>query len=167
MSSISDDAKVQIFLADYAAADASNKVNALGVGFQICIPQATGLTSPLTVVVLVDVPAVHAGEECAVELTLVNDSGEVVGVPGPTGENTALRFGQNTPIQQPGFNLPGLRVPRDAVWARHQLVANFQTGLPLPVSQSYRWRVSIDGNTRKDWEVSFYVPGPSGGVVVG
>jgi hypothetical protein len=45
MSEISDAARVQLFLADHAVADSTNKINALGVGFQVMALQANGFTA--------------------------------------------------------------------------------------------------------------------------
>ena len=56
MSSVSEVARVQILHADYAAADASDKINALGVGFQLCLQQPNGLTTPSAVAVIIDIP---------------------------------------------------------------------------------------------------------------
>lgn len=167
MSTISDDARVQLFMADYAAIDASNKINALGVGFQITVVQPSGHTAPQTVVVLLEVPTKHVGEDCTFELKLLDSAGDVVGAPGPTGDLMPLRFGQSITLEQPAFTLPGLRFPREAVRTRNQLVANFQMGLPLAVGQSYEWRVFIDTVSKPDWAISFYVPGPAGSLVVG
>ena len=49
MSEISDAARVQIFLADHGVADPINKINALGVGFQVMALQANGFTAPCAV----------------------------------------------------------------------------------------------------------------------
>jgi hypothetical protein len=167
VSEISDAARAQVFLADYAAVDASNKINALGLGFQVCPIQANGFTTPLSVVGLIDIPIRHVGDDCAIELVLMSDSEEIVTAAGPTGEATPLRFSQHVNVAQPTFNLPGLRVPKDAAWARHQIVATFLSGLPLATGHGYEWRIFVDTNTRSDWSVGFYVPGPAGSLLVG
>jgi hypothetical protein len=67
----------------------------------------------------------YVGDDCAIELVLISDSEEIVTAPGSTGEATPLRFSQHVNVAQPTFNLPGLRVPKDAAWACHQIVASF------------------------------------------
>jgi hypothetical protein len=168
MSEISDAARVQIFLADHAVADPNNKINALGVGFQVTAVQANGFTAPCAVVAIAEFPPRFVGDDLAMELALYNDANELVTAPGLMGDAaTPLRFGQNVVLQRPVVSLPGVTIPQGAVWPRHQLVAAFQTGVPLAVGRGYEWRVSIDSVTKPDWTVGFYVPAPSGGLVVG
>jgi hypothetical protein len=168
MSEISDAARVQIFLADHAVADPTNKINALGVGFQVMALQANGFTAPCAVVAMAEFPSRFVGDDLAMELALYNDANELVTAPGLMGDAaTPLRFGQNVVLQRPVVAMPGVTIPQGAVWPRHQLVAAFQAGIPLAVGRGYEWRVSIDSVTRPDWIVGFYVPAPSGGLVVG
>jgi hypothetical protein len=168
MSEISDAARVQIFLADHAVADPNNKINALGVGFQVTPLQANGFTAPCAVVAIAEFPPRFVGEDLAMELALYNDTDELVTAPGLMGDAaTSLRFGQNVVLQRPVVALPGVTIAPGAVWPRHQLVAAFQNGVPLAIGRSYEWRVSIDSVTKPDWMAGFYVPAPAGGVVVG
>jgi hypothetical protein len=168
MSDLSDTARVQIFLADHAVPDPTNKINALGIGYQYAVLNVGGFTAPCAVVVIAEFPVNAVGEDCAVELALYNDANELVSAPGLMGDaTTPVRFAENVTLQQPQVAVPGLRFPRDAIWPRHQLVAAFQNGLPLAVGMGYEWRVSIDTVTRPDWASGFYVPAPSGGLVVG
>ena len=168
MSELSEAARVQVFLADHAVADPNNKINALGIGFQVTSLQANGFTAPCAVVALAEFPPKFIGDDLAMELALYNDANELVTAPGLMGETaTPLRFGQNVALQKPVVSLPGLAIPQGVVWPRHQLVAAFQTGVPLAVGMSYEWRVSIDSVTKPDWTVGFYVPAPAGGLVVG
>lgn len=168
MSEISDAARVQIFLADHAVADASNKINALGVGFQIMGLQANGFTAPCAVVVLAEFPPKFVGDDLAMELALYNDLNELVTAPGLMGDaTTPLRFGQNVVLQKPVASLPGVTIQQGIIWPRHQLVAAFQAGVPLAIGRSYEWRVSIDSVTKPDWIASFVTPAPPGGLIVG
>jgi hypothetical protein len=168
MSEISDAARVQIFLADHAVADPTNKINALGVGFQVTALQANGFTAPCAVVAMAEFPPRFVGDDLAMELALYNDANELVTAPGLMGDAaTPVRFGQNVVLQRPVVSLPGVTIPQGAVWPRHQLVAAFQNGVPLAVGRNYEWRVSIDSVTKPDWIAGFYVPAPSGGLVVG
>lgn len=170
MSDVSDAARVQVLLADYAVGDASNKLNALGVGFQISFLQPGGVSAPHTLAVLVDVPASFAGTDMALEIALTDEAGEVVRAPGMLGQEAqAVRFAQNITLQDPtgALAFPQFRIPRGSLWCRHQMVATFPTGVPVIAGQQYSWRVSVDTVTRLDWAVSFYVPAPAPGVVLG
>lgn len=170
MSDVSDAARVQILLADYAAVDGGGKVNALGVGFQFAILQPTGATAPQSVTVLVDVPASFGGSDMAFELTLYDEADDVVQTPGPLGQGGAIRLAQNVTLQEvnaSSLNLPQYRFPRESLWCRHQVVANMQNGVPVQAGQAYEWRVAIDTVTRADWAARFYVPAPAGGIVIG
>ena len=82
-------------------------------------------------------------------------------------ESTPLRFAQNVSLQAPIVQVPGLTFPKNALWARHQMLAAFQNGVPVAAGMGYEWRVSIDGFHREDWTAGFYVPAPAGGVVLG
>lgn len=166
MSSVSDAARVQILHADYAAADASDKINALGIGFQICLAQSTGLTSPQAVVVIIDVPPDQIGEDFALELSLVDDTAQVVTAGGPDGQRP-IRFGQSVTVSAPALQVPGKRIPRGALWPRHQMIVNLQSGVPVDPGRSYEWRVAIDSFSADHWAARFYVPGPAGDLVVG
>ncbi len=166
MSSVSEVARVQILHADYAAADASDKINALGVGFQLCLQQPNGLTNPSAVAVIIDIPPDQVGEDFALELSLIDDAGHVVQTPGPSG-STPIRFGQSVTVAPPAVRVPGLRIPRGALWSRHQMIVNLQSGVPVAAGRAYEWRVSIDSISPDHWAVRFYVPGPAGDLVVG
>ena len=168
MSEISDAARVQLFLADHAVADPNNKINALGVGFQVTALQANGFTAPFAVVAMAEFPPRFAGDDLAMELALYNDANELVTAPGLMGDTaTPVRFGQSVVLQRPVVALSGVAVPQGVVWPRHQLVAFFQTGIPLAMGRGYEWRLSIDSVVKPDWMAGFYVPAPSGGLVVG
>ncbi len=114
MSDIAETARVSVMLCDFAMADSAQKINALGAGWQVTgLDRNTGSTAPHTVVVMVDVAPEHFGEQYAVELGLYDASGNVVVVPGPTGEPTPLRIGRNVVADRPMFH--GQAVPREAV----------------------------------------------------
>lgn len=166
MSEVADDARVFIVLADYAAADAINKVNVIGAGWQLTGPQPeTGLTSPQSLVVLVNLPPRHYNEQFALAVTLLDDTETPVQVPGPTGAPQALRISQLAKAEEPSF--PGANVPRNVIPSQVQVVVNFPGGLPLTPNHLYSWQVDIDGNARPAWRTSFFVTGPPPGVVIG
>jgi hypothetical protein len=165
--SIADDVTVAIIVADYAAADASSKVNILGGGWQVTGLTATGLTPGQALAVLVDVPAKYRGEQFALGVTLINEANEPVMLPsvaGPTGEPQAVRMQQLMTVDPP--IVPGLHLPPN-VPSRVQMIIHLPNGLPLPPNQLYRWEVEVDGNKKPHWQASFYVAGPPPGPVLG
>lgn len=166
MSDVANDAQVAVLIADYAAIDAAGKVNAIGVGFQFAgLNVETGTTSPQTVIVLIDVPPKHYSEEFAVSLSLVDQVGDVVNVPGPTGEATPLRIAQVHTANVP--QVPNAYIPKDLLPSRIQIVVNFAGGLPLAAGQLYAWQVDIDGSAEPHWRAVFFVPGPPPRPVIG
>ncbi len=167
MRELRDAARVAVVLADYAAVDAINKVNILGAGWTVAGQDlATGATPPQTLVVLIDVPPEFYGTDFTVSLQLLNQTGEVVQLPGPVGVPQALRVAQIVRAEEPLF-APGANIPRGVIWPHSQLIFNLQNGLPLPPNQLYTWTVEIDGEHHDAWSASFYVPGPPPGPVVG
>ncbi len=85
MSAVAESARVALILADFAAADAINKLNIIGAGWQLAptLPM-TGATAPQTVVVVVEVPPAHYNDDFALSIALVDEAGAVVRVPQPT-----------------------------------------------------------------------------------
>lgn len=164
MSDLSENARVKVLHADYASQDASNKVNLLGANWTITAIQPTGLTPPQSVVVFVDVPPRFHGDNFAVSVTLVDETGDPVSAPGPTGEMQALRIAQLARADRP--IAPGVNLPSDLP-GRFQMILNFANGIPLAPGARYRWRVEIDGNTHPQWEADFYVVAPPPPPVIG
>lgn len=163
--SIADDVSVALFIADYGVADASQKLNILGGAWQICgLNAATGLTPPQTVVTILEVPAKYRGEQFALSLTLLNEAGDPVEVPGPTGESQALRVQQLAKVDPP--MAPGVHIPPH-VPSRVQTILNLANGLPLAPNNLYRWELEVDGNRKPHWRVSFFVVGPPPPPVIG
>lgn len=167
MSSISSTARVSLFVADYAAPDAIQKLNILGAGWAVtAVNPETGLTAPHAVVAFIDVPPEHYGEEFAVTLTLRDSAGQPVKVPGPTGQVEPMRIAQTLRVEEPQFP-PEFNVPRRTVWSHTQVALNMSNGIPVALGQLYTWTLDIDGNGHPAWSVSFYVPGPRPGPVFG
>jgi hypothetical protein len=164
VSGISDNARVKVLLADFANQDAVGKVNLIGANWSITGIQPPGMTPPQTLVVLVDVPSRFHGEDFALSMTLFDDAGDPVDVPGPTGEMQPLRVQQLVRAERPV--IPGANVPPDAPGSV-QVILNFGGGIPLSSGRTYYWRVEIDTNTNPQWETSFYVVGPPPAPVVG
>lgn len=163
---IADDALVTILVADYLAADAAGKINAIGAGFTLSGMQPNGFSAAQYVGVQVHVPSKYAGQEFALTVTLYNeDSGEIATAPGPTGEESTIRIAQVMKVPVPQAH-NGVYLPPQ-VDATVQSVLGFPAGLPLSLGTKYSWRVDIDGHPNPAWRSWFYVPGPPPGPVIG
>lgn len=166
MSAIADAAAVSLEVADYAAKDASGKVNVIGGGLDLILVQpAAGLSAPFVLIVTVSVPPQFYNEECALEIILEDALGKVVELPGPMDNSQKMRVGQTVTFEEPKF--PKANVPRHVMWPRTRVLLNFAAGLPLAVGQAYSWRVRIDGESKDTWVYRFAVPGPMPGPVLG
>jgi hypothetical protein len=161
---VADDARVALFLADFANADAIAKFNIVGGGWQVTGRLPTGMTSPMVVVALIEVPSSHYGEQLAWGLSLHNEAGDLVSLPGPSGEAQAMRVQQLAKIEKP--NIPGVIVPENFLPSRIQLMLSFPGGLLLTPGP-YRWRLEIDGNQLPKWDLAFVVAGPPPQPVIG
>jgi hypothetical protein len=162
MSDASDSAHVRIFLADYAVADDKGKFTMVGGGIAIIgLNPLTGTTAPFTVVALVTFDPQFIGESPAIEFALETEHGQLVTLPGQPGP---LRMAMAEKLNPP--MLQGANVPNDAVRPKHQMLMQFQNGLPLPAGTGYRWRITIDQQTNPEWTEGFYVPTASLGPVL-
>ena len=167
MSAIGDSARVNVLLADFALADAINKLNVLGIGWAVTgIDPRTGATAPQSVVVMIDVPPDHYGASFTIGLQLRDSAGGLVELPGPAGQLQALRVAQIARVEEPMMP-PGLGVPRNTLWAHSQVVFTLVNGLPLRGDEFYTWHVEIDGEERPTWATSFYVAAPPAAPVIG
>lgn len=154
-----------MFIADHIGMDSGGKLNALGAGFMVSGMQPTGLTSPLSIAVFIDVPSKYIGQDFTLSLELRNEAtGSAVTVPGPSGTPEALRLSQIARVERPDAR--GVFLPPE-VPARVQVVTAFPNGLPLVLGAVYSWRVEIDSQFRKGWSTSFFVPGPPPAMVFG
>jgi hypothetical protein len=160
--SIADDATVSIVLADFANEDVSKKINMLGAGWQLTGLGPNGVTAEAAIVVLVQVPSQYRGQQFAIGLTLLNEAGDPVSFPSPSGEPMPLRIQQLCNVDPPV--VPGIHVPNH-VPSSVQIVLRLGNGLPLPPNQLYTWSFEIDGNKKS--RLSFYVAGPPPGPVLG
>jgi len=162
--SVSDDAQVQILLADYASLDAANKLNVIGGDIAFVGLLENGMSTPFTVVVSVSVPGSYVNSSYALTVELHDITvGQVLLVPGPDGEPQAVRAQQMvavSPLQLP----PGFAVPTDARHT-HTMVMTFG-GIPLPAGHSFEVRAQIDGQSQ-DWFRRFHVLSSTPGVVFG
>jgi len=162
---IFEEAHAFLLLADYIGVDASGKLNALGAGFAMSGIQPNGLTAPMYLAVVIEIPSKYAGQEFSACLELRDEeTGSAVQITGPSGQLEALRIQQVAKVERLGP--PGVYVP-ERMFSRVQLNVGFQTGLPLAPGRFYQWRLEIDGQHQKNWYVSFYVIGPPPGPVFG
>lgn len=156
---IFEDAHVAIILADYVGIDAGGKVNAIGAGFTLTGVQPHGLTAPMHVVALIDLPGKYSGREFAFSLELWDDdTQEVVQMPGPSGQPDTMRIAQLVKGDRP--QAPGLLYLPETMFVRVQVALAFVNGLPLAPGRFYSWRAQVEGQHRKDWSARFHVAGP-------
>lgn len=167
MSSIFEDAHVSVFVGDYIAVDAGGKLNAIGLGFTAVGIQQTGLSSPMCVATIIDLPRKHAGSEFSLSIELRDtDADEAVKVPGPSGQLEALRVQQVARVDPAQSPVPGVYLPPDMP-SRVQAILAFAAGLPLRPGGNYAFRIEIEGSHRKHWIAPFHVLGPPPGPVFG
>ncbi|MBM9466885.1 hypothetical protein [Nakamurella leprariae] len=169
MSVVFDRSSVSLILADYAVADSLGKLQMVGGGLQIIgRDPATGMSSAFSLVVSLTFPPETVNEQYAFEVVLEDTDGRPIGLADPNaaeGAAPVMRFGQTLQIEEPNFR--GSGVPRRALPTRSHVVMFFNTGLPLPPGRVLVWRAKIDGESRPEWTVSFYVPAPPTAPVLG
>jgi len=117
-----EDAHASVIIAEHITIEATGKMYALGVGFQVAGVGPNGLTSPLCVAALIDVPRKYAGSQTSVSLELRDDtSGNVATFPGPGGTSQALRVQQLVMFNAP--QIPGLYNPEEVPCRTQTLLA--------------------------------------------
>lgn len=159
------DAQVTILLADYAGQDAGGKLNVIGGNIRFLGQIAEGVSTPFCLVVQVDVPARHAGQEYALTVEIHDvTTGRPVSLPGPSGQLEPLRAQQVVTVE-PLQLAPGLHRPTDA-FVSTNMVMQFSNGLPLQAGHSFEAKVQIDGQTR-NWFYRFHTLRQQPGVVFG
>lgn len=168
MSTVFERASVSLVLADYAVADQLGKLQMVGGGLQIVgRDHVKGVSCAFALVVSLDFPPEVFNEQYSFEVVLEDTSGapvELAVVP-VGGASSVMRFGQTLQVDEPNFR--GNGVPRHALPARSHVVLYFNTGLPLPAGQVLVWRAGIDGDSRPEWALPFFVPAPPAGPVLG
>jgi hypothetical protein len=133
--------KVTMLLADAVQA-VEGKLYILGGGWSITGPQPT----PMAIALKIDVPWTEANTLHTVKLDLLNEDGQSVMVPTPTGDRP-VQLTSQFEVGRP----PGLRIgtPLDVT-----LAINLGP-LPLQPDHRYVWRCSINDQFEPDWQVSF------------
>jgi hypothetical protein len=168
VSEVYEKASVSLILADFAVADQLGKLQMVGGGLQLIgRDHNTGVSAAFAVVVSLTFPPALFNEQYAFEVVLEDTAGnplelaESAAVPG----SRVMRFGQTLQIEEPNFR--GSGVPRRSLPTRSHVVLYFNTGLPLPPGRVLVWRARIDGESRPDWTVPFFVPAPPPAPVLG
>ena len=168
VSEVYEKASVSLILADFAVADQLGKLQMVGGGLQLIgRDHGTGVSAAFAVVVSLTFPPALFNEQYAFEVVLEDTAGnplelaESAAVPG----SRVMRFGQTLQIEEPNFR--GSGVPRRSLPTRSHVVLYFNTGLPLPPGRVLVWRARIDGESRPDWTVPFFVPAPPPAPVLG
>ncbi|MDB4894506.1 MAG: hypothetical protein JWN15_768 [Firmicutes bacterium] len=129
--------KVTMLLADAAQA-AEGKLFILGGGWSVTGPSPV----PSAMAIKIEVPWNEANRKHKWLLSLVDSDGQPVLAQTPTGEGP-IEVGGEFEVGRP----PG--APLDL-----PLAINFGL-LPLRPASRFVWRLSIDGETKEDWQVGF------------
>jgi hypothetical protein len=168
MSEVFEQASVSLILADFAVADQLGKLQMVGGGLQVIgRNHTTGVSAAFAVVVGLAFPPELFNEQYVFEVVLEDQAGSPVELSDPAAPpgSRMMRFGQTLQIEEPNFR--GSGVPRRALPTRTHVVLYFNTGLPLPPGQVLVWRARIDGESRPEWTVPFFVPAPPPAPVLG
>jgi hypothetical protein len=156
--------RASLLMADYLAVDVVGKITAVGLSWTIAgLDVNTGMTPPMSVGIIIDVPPDRLGKQFPVGLDLRNSSGVVVQVPGVSGALDALRVQQLMKAERPQL---GVYLP-ETVGGRVQSLIAFASGIPLASGQSYHWHLEVDHQHSKAWEAHFHIAGPPPGPVLG
>ncbi len=168
MSDVFDAASVTLMMSDFAVTDPLNKLQVIGGGLQVVgRDHSKGVTSAFALVVTMSFEPTVINEQYAFEVVLEDPDGTPAQLDGPGGPGTGgvMRFGQTLQVEEPNFR--GVVVPRHALPPRTQMVLYFNAGLPLPAGRVLVWRTRIDGESRAEWSLRFFVAAPPSGPVLG
>lgn len=164
MSDVFDAATVTLMMSDFAVTDQMSKLQIIGGGLQVVGRDHTkGVSHAFALTVTMSFDPAVINEQYAFEIVLENPDGTPAQMAGSSGG--VMRFGQTLQVEEPNFR--GAGVPRHALPPRTQLVLYFNTGLPLPAGRVLHWRARIDGDSRREWALPFFVTAPPAGPVLG
>jgi hypothetical protein len=131
-----------MLLAD-AAQVAEGKLYVMGGGWEVCGPEPT----PMALAVKVEIPPSQARRKHSWSVTLVDATGEPVLLPADGEKTTVVIHGEFGRIGEP-----------KSAATKESLHLRFAVNiapLRLEPGSSYAWRLTIDNQTRRDWQVSF------------
>ena len=135
-----------VLLADFAQADQSGKVAAIGLGWAIRGP----VPGPMSVVVLMECPWDQTNKKHTFRLELLDADGNPQTIPTPLGPQPVLVEGEFESGRPPG-------IPEGTPISGAPLVVNLP---PIPLEPGrYEFKLSIDGEAQHDWHRSFLVAG--------
>lgn len=162
MSEVSASAHVRILLADYGVIDAQGKVTIVGGAVTIVgTPLNMNQTAPFAVVGIVDFDQEYVGRRVPMELSLEDENGDLVPMPGfpdSSSQKQYVRIAAIEELRTP--NVEWAKVPDRTIRPRHTIMLMFQNGLPLKTGHIYTWRLKVDDETRDEWTEEMYVPAP-------
>lgn len=141
--------KAVLLLADFAQV-ADGKLNIIGAGWSILGPMPV----PTAIAAKLEIPWDQTNIKHNVVLELNDEDGHPVTFPGPTGPQP-VRVEVGVEVGRPPGVRPG--TPIDA-----PIAVNIGP-LPLPPDRRFTWKLSIDGETHADWQVSFSTLAPPPG----
>jgi hypothetical protein len=136
--------RAKLLLAD-AAKVSDGKVDALGLGWST----TTSPTPPAAVVILLQLGWDETDRSRVLVIELLDADGRPVVVNGPNGLGP-LRIEGQVEASRPTDVPAG--TPIDV-----PLAFGIGPGISLTPGQRYEWRLSVDGETHEDWEVSFLI----------
>jgi hypothetical protein len=158
MSEASESARVQIVLADYGV-DQQGKVTLVGAGISVFGLNPAGFTAPLTIWATVTCAPEFVGHRLEIELSLETEDGKPVYLPStPDNQAQARQVRVATYEALAPTSLAGFDIRSDIVRPKQQILLAFQGGLKLDAGQLYRWRVTVDGDTREEWTELMHIP---------
>jgi hypothetical protein len=135
--------KVTMMLADAAQA-VGGKLYILGGGWSITGPAPT----PSAIALYIEVPWDQANRRHRIKLELLTADDQPVMVPGsPNTPEQPLQIGGEFEVGRPAGHAPG--APLSAA-----LALNIGP-IPLKPNSRYVWRLSINDESKEDWQVSF------------
>jgi hypothetical protein len=133
--------KVTMLLAD-SAQGVGGKLYILGGGWSITGP----MPAPSAIALKIEVPWDLGTRRHNFLLELVNADGQPIRLPTPEGDQ---------PVRVEGHFETGIPAGLIAGTPLDATLAINIGPLPLPPGARYIWRLSIDGETREDWQVAF------------
>ena len=161
MSNLSEQAVINLTIADYANVDNGGKANLVGVVGGIIPLTPTGLTTRFSVFAEIRIPGSLCPCEMTVEYSLRNASGSVVELAGPVPQ--PVRVANIVTVESvAGLNLE----QKNHIGGRSMNALDFANGMPLSPGD-YQFRVTIDGDDAHAAYVNFCVPEQAPNPVLG
>ena len=134
--------KVTMLLADHAVVE-NGKLYINGGGWTITGPDPF----PYAIALIIEVPWDRANIKHHFRLELLDEDGESVEVPTTSGADALVVEG-DFEVTRPLGAKPGTPLPLP-------IAVNLTPAPPIPAGARYAWNLSINGETREDWRLSF------------